>query len=132
GRGRGALQGGDRPMTEPAPNERTSTPAGGAPTPTTDPARIRAVPYFAYLGLELGPDDTVVMPIDDRHASDRPAVHGGVLTAFVEAVALLHLDAGGEPARTAELSVTFLRRADLVPTIGRARVVRRGRRFTQV
>ncbi len=95
--------------------------------------RIAAVPYYAYLGLRPGPDGTIVMPTGDRHASDQPRVHGGVLTALLEAAAVLHLGAiEGSPARTADLTATFLRPADLVDTTARARTIRRGRRFAQV
>ena len=96
-------------------------------------ARIAAVPYYVYLGLRPGSDGTVVMPADDRHASDRPRVHGGVLTALLEAAAVLHLGAiDGSAARTGDLTATFLRPADLVETTARARTIRRGRRFAQV
>ena len=96
-------------------------------------ARIAAVPYYVYLGLRPGPDDAVLMPADDRHASDQPVIHGGVLTALLEAAAVLHLGAiEGPAARTGDLTATFLRPANLIETSARARTIRRGRRFAQV
>jgi len=96
-------------------------------------ALIAANPYFRYLGLRAGADGCVVMPADDRHASDLPRVHGGVLTALLEAAGVLHLRATGAPdARTNDITATFLRPAALVETTARARAIRRGRRFAQL
>jgi uncharacterized protein (TIGR00369 family) len=94
---------------------------------------IAESPYYRFLGLRPGPDGDLVLPIQDRHASDRPVVHGGVLAAFLEATALLHLRANGAArARTGELTASFLRPAQLVDTTARARPVRRGRRFAHL
>ena len=91
--------------------------------------RIAAVPYYAYLGLRADPNGAIVMPADDRHASDRPQVHGGVLTALLEAAGSLHL---GVDARPSDVTATFLRPAELVDTHARARTVRRSRRFAHL
>jgi uncharacterized protein (TIGR00369 family) len=96
-------------------------------------ALIDAVPYYRYLGLRAGTHGTVVMPGDDRHASDGPQLHGGVLAAFLEAAAVLHLrDSGAPGARTGDLTATFLRPAGLVDTTAQVRAIRRGRRFAQL
>jgi uncharacterized protein (TIGR00369 family) len=94
---------------------------------------IAETPYYRFLGLRPGPDGGVVLPIQDRHASDRPVVHGGVLAAFLEATAVLHLRTNGAArARTGELTAAFLRPAQLVDTRARAQPVRRGRRFAHL
>ena len=92
---------------------------------------IEAVPYYRYLGLRPGADDdVVVIPGDDRQASQRRFVHGGVLTALIEATGLLHLRATAAPqARTGEITAAFLRPVKLADTNACARIVHRGRRF---
>lgn len=96
-------------------------------------ALIAASPYLRYLGVRAGADGCVVLTADERHASDRPCIHGGVLVAFLEAVGALHLRSTGAPnARVNDVTATFLRPAALVDTTARAREVRRGRRFAQL
>ena len=96
-------------------------------------ALIAETPYYQFLGLRPGPDGDLVLPGQGRHASDRPVIHGGVLAAFLEAAAVLHLRVGGAArARTGDLTAAFLRPAQLVDTTARARPVRRGRRFAHV
>jgi uncharacterized protein (TIGR00369 family) len=96
-------------------------------------ALVAEMPYYRFLGLRPGPDGALLLPAQDRHASDRPVVHGGVLAAFLEAAAVLYLRANGAPgARTGELTASFLRPARLVDTTARARPVRQGRRFAHL
>jgi uncharacterized protein (TIGR00369 family) len=96
-------------------------------------ALIAETPYYQFLGLRPGPDGDLVLPAHERNASDRPVIHGGVLAAFLEAAAVLHLRTDGAGrARTADLTAAFLRPAQLVDTTARARPVRRGRRFAHL
>jgi uncharacterized protein (TIGR00369 family) len=94
---------------------------------------IEETPYYGFLGLRAGPDGTVVLPAGDHHASDRAVIHGGVLSAFLEATGVLHLRTTGAPrARTADMTAEFLRPAQLVDTIARVQPIRRGRRFAHL
>ena len=96
-------------------------------------ALIDETAYYQFLGLRAGPDGSVVLPADERHASDRAVVHGGVLAAFLEAAGVLHLRTTGAPrARTADMTAAFLRPAQLVDTTARVHPVRRGRRFAHL
>jgi uncharacterized protein (TIGR00369 family) len=96
-------------------------------------ALIAETPFYRFLGLRPGPDGDLVLPIQDRHASDRPVIHGGILAAFLEATAVVHLRTNGAVrARTGDLTAQFLRPARLVDTMARARPVRRGRRFAHL
>lgn len=97
-------------------------------------------PYCSFLGLrahasEGGP--LVVLPGGEQHLGDaaRRTVHGGVIAAFLETAALVHLRACAEPGRrvaTVQFASDFLRPAALVDTFARVVVVRRGRRFAHV
>jgi uncharacterized protein (TIGR00369 family) len=94
---------------------------------------IDETPYYRFLGLRAGPDGSVVLPADEHHASDRAVIHGGVLSAFLEACGVLHLRAAGGPkARTADMTAAFLRPAQLVDTTARVQPMRRGRRFAHL
>jgi uncharacterized protein (TIGR00369 family) len=94
---------------------------------------IDETPYYRFLGLRPGPDGSIVLPAGERHASDRAVIHGGVLSAFLEASGVLHLRTTGAPrARTADLTAAFLRPAQLVDTTARVQPVRRGRRFAHL
>jgi len=95
---------------------------------------IAQTPHFRFLGLRPGPQGSLVLPVaPERHASDRAVIHGGVLSALLEATAVLHLRTSGAPrARTGELTVAFVRPGRLVDTTATARVLRRGRRFAHM
>ena len=96
---------------------------------------IAASPYYRFLGLRSGPSGTVVLPADPRNIGDhtRSVLHGGVLAAFLEAAALLHLRANGATgAATIECSTDFLRAAPVVDTTASVTVVRRGRRVAHL
>ena len=101
---------------------------------TTVEVLIARTPHFRFLGLRPGAEGTLVLPVaPERHASDRPVIHGGVLSAFLEATAVLHLRTNGAPrARTGELTVAFVRPGRLVDTTASVRVLRRGRRFAHL
>jgi uncharacterized protein (TIGR00369 family) len=96
---------------------------------------IAEVPYYRYLGLRGGEWGTVVLPGTPRHIGDhtRALLHGGVLAAFLEATAVLHLRAGGAAAATTIACATdFLRAAPVADTIASVTVVRQGRRVTHL
>jgi uncharacterized protein (TIGR00369 family) len=96
-------------------------------------ALIDEMPYYRFLGLRAGPDGSIVLSAGERHASDRAVIHGGVLSALLEACGVLHLRTTGAPqARTADMTAAFLRPAQLVDTTARVQPVRRGRRFAHL
>ncbi|MBW2425712.1 MAG: PaaI family thioesterase [Deltaproteobacteria bacterium] len=96
---------------------------------------IAAVPYYRYLRLRPGPDGAVVLPADERHIGldEPPLLHGGILSAFLEAAGVLHLQATGvvEPA-TIAVTTDYLRPAPVVDTTAIVTEIRRGRRITHL
>src|SRR5947207_15851890 len=91
---------------------------------------IAAVPYYRYLGLRAGPEGTVILPGRPGHIGDhgRAVLHGGVLAAFLEAAAVLHLrSSGATSATTIACTTDFLRAAPVSDTTARVTVLRRGR-----
>jgi uncharacterized protein (TIGR00369 family) len=96
---------------------------------------IAEVPYYRYLGLRAGEGGTVVLPGTPRHIGDhtRAVLHGGVLAAFLEAAAVLHLRSDGAvTATTIGCTTDFLRAAPVADTIASVTVVRRGRRVAHL
>ena len=96
---------------------------------------ITASPYYRYLGVRAGPSGTLVLPADPRNIGDhtRSVLHGGVLAAFLEVAALLHLRANGASgAATIECSTDFLRAAPVVDTTATVTVLRSGRRVAHL
>jgi len=96
-------------------------------------------PYLRFLGVRAGDDAgavVLVLPASERHIgdADRGSVHGGVLAAFAEAAARVHLLALGvaSTVETVDLTVEFLREAAIVDTVAAVDVVRVGRRFATV
>jgi uncharacterized protein (TIGR00369 family) len=96
---------------------------------------IADVPYYRYLGLRAGEAGTVVLPGTERHIGDheRAMLHGGVLAAFLEAAAVLHLRANGAAgASTIACATDFLRAAPVTDTIASVTVLRIGRRVAHL
>lgn len=101
---------------------------------------VPAIPYARFLGvyLEETPSGLVcVMPFRRELVGNPalPAVHGGVVGAFLELTALLQLVdiAGtGRVARPINFSIDYLRSAGPRDTRGRAEIVKHGRRIANV
>jgi uncharacterized protein (TIGR00369 family) len=106
-----------------------------------DPALLdKAYPYAEYLGLELSLDDGLLlcsMPFDQKIVGNPllPAIHGGVVGAFLESVALMtlmwELDIVQLP-KTIDISIDYLRSAGSKTTWARAVLTKRGRRVANV
>jgi uncharacterized protein (TIGR00369 family) len=106
-----------------------------------DPARLDAAyPYAAYLGLtaSLVEGELIcTMPFADKIIGNPvlPAIHGGVVGAFLESTALLtlmwELEAGPLP-KTIDISIDYLRSAGPKTTYARALLTKRGRRVANV
>jgi uncharacterized protein (TIGR00369 family) len=101
---------------------------------------LDAIPYARFLGVEVERVDgglECVLPFRDEIVGNArlPAVHGGVLGAFLELTALLKLiDENGNPRVPKPITFTFdyLRSAGPATTRGRAEIFRLGRRIANV
>jgi len=98
------------------------------------------IPYARFLGVEAERTDGVlecVLPFRQEIVGNAalPAVHGGVLGAFLELTALLRLldeNAGGPVPKPITFSIDYLRSAGPLPTRARAEIFKLGRRIANV
>ncbi|HXQ12344.1 MAG TPA: PaaI family thioesterase [Caulobacteraceae bacterium] len=102
---------------------------------TREPAAplLDAWPYARFLGMRLEPGEAgpiAVLPFAPRLIGNPilPALHGGVVASFLELAALARLDAEGQPARTIDITVDYLRPARPVTTYAEVRILKLGRR----
>ena len=101
---------------------------------------LDAIPYARFLGVEAERSDGVlqcVLPFREAIVGNArlPAVHGGVLGAFLELTALLRLiDESGSTRVPKPITFTFdyLRSAGPVTTRAEAEIFRLGRRIANV
>ena len=99
-----------------------------------------ALPYAAFLGLRaevVGGELLGVMPFAEALIGNPtiPALHGGVLGAFMELTATAELarrGEGGRLPRTIGVTVEYLRSGRARDTFARAEVKRLGRRIANV
>ena len=98
------------------------------------------IPYARFLGVEVERTDGVlecVLPFRQEIVGNAalPAVHGGVLGAFLELTALLRLldeNAGGPVPKPITFSIDYLRSAGPLSTRARAEIFKLGRRIANV
>ena len=101
------------------------------------------VPYAQFLGVQLedgeGGSPVCVMPFSDDLVGNAalPAVHGGVVGAFLELTALVAMleqadDDGARVPRPINFSVNYLRSVGPRATRARAEIVKHGRRIANV
>jgi uncharacterized protein (TIGR00369 family) len=103
-------------------------------------AVVAAVPYASFLGVEIqqqGDEVITVLPFDERLIGNPilPAIHGGVIGAFLEITSVLQLlyeTACERFPKTVDVNFDYLRSGRAVTTYGRAIVNRRGRRVANV
>ena len=101
---------------------------------------VDVIPYARFLGVEIEHRDGTlecVLPFRQEIVGNPalPAVHGGVLGAFLELTALLHLldDSGSERVpKPITFSVDYLRSAGPATTRARADIFKLGRRIANV
>lgn len=101
---------------------------------------LEAIPYARFLGVAVEPVDgqlECVLPFRDEIVGNArlPAVHGGVLGAFLELTALLRLiDESGTDRvpKPITFSVDYLRSAGPTATRARAEIFKLGRRIANV
>ena len=103
-------------------------------------AVVARIPYAAYLGLRIEVDEHGVLAhLPFRHElvgnAGLPALHGGVVGAFLELTALFQMLASARDARIPKpinFNVNFLRSAGALECLARARVVKHGKRIANV
>jgi acyl-coenzyme A thioesterase PaaI-like protein len=111
-------------------------------------ALVTGVPYIQYLGVEFdrrGDEITSILRFDEKLIGNSalPALHGGVIAAFLEITAIIELsqslilatlEAGKLPSlpKTIDFTVDYLRSGLPRDAYARARVARAGRRYASV
>lgn len=98
------------------------------------------IPYFKFLGMRLNTEDDrliSVLPGDEKFIGNPvlPALHGGVIGAFLESAALVHLFATQEVTRVPKIiniTVEYLRSAKPVETYAEAVITKPGRRVANL
>ena len=103
-------------------------------------AVLGSIPYARFIGMRAelaGVEMTAILPFSDRIIGNPmlPAIHGGVLGAFMEMTALAQLSVA-EPLkrqpRTIDISIEYLRSGRPLTTFARARINKVGRRIANV
>lgn len=123
------------------------TPAAGASsqrTRTTEEVRalLEAIPYCRFIGItvEDGSDGGIVsrLRFGEQIVGNAalPAIHGGVIGAFLETAAIVELlrltpDDGTLP-KPVDITIAYLRSARAVDTFARTIVTKHGRRVVNV
>lgn len=103
-------------------------------------AFLASWPYVRFLGVEAeleGETLTATLPFSQHLIGNPiiPALHGGVVGAFLELTALAQLAAGapdGHAPRTVDITIDYLRPARDFATHAKAEVIKRGRRVINV
>jgi uncharacterized protein (TIGR00369 family) len=101
---------------------------------------VEAIPYARFLGVEIERRDGAlecILPFRHEIVGNPalPAVHGGVLGAFLELTALLRLLDDSDVERVPKpitFSVDYLRSAGPLTTRARAEIFKLGRRIANV
>ena len=103
-------------------------------------ALLESMPYLQFLGMSVdlaGDEMTAVLPFKSALVGNilLPALHGGVLGAFMEMTALIQLGVR-EPMRrrprTIDVTIEYLRPGRALTTYARADVRKVGRRIANV
>jgi uncharacterized protein (TIGR00369 family) len=103
-------------------------------------ARLAASPYARFLGFRIeleGETVTGVLPFTPHLVGNPilPALHGGVVAAFLELTAiaqLAHVTPGAGAPRAVDVNIDYLRSSRAVVSFARAEVLRLGRRVANV
>ncbi|WP_416898676.1 MAG: PaaI family thioesterase [Minwuia sp.] len=101
---------------------------------------IDSIPYMKFLGLTVSSDENgplVMMPGSDHIIGNPvlPAIHGGVVGAFLESAAIVHLIWAHESRsvpKIINLTVEYLRSARVVDTYAQATITKHGRRIANM
>lgn len=103
-------------------------------------ALMQAIPYARFLGITIdqrGNEITTVLHFSQKLIGNPilPALHGGVIGAFLEttAIAQLAFETGAGPLpKPIGLTFDYLRSGKPVDTYGRAEITKQGRRVATV
>jgi uncharacterized protein (TIGR00369 family) len=103
-------------------------------------AVLTSIPYARFIGMraELAGDEmTAILPFSDHIVGNPmlPAIHGGVLGAFMEMTALAQLSVAetlSRQPRTIDVSIEYLRSGRPLTTYARAQIKKVGRRIANV
>jgi uncharacterized protein (TIGR00369 family) len=103
-------------------------------------AVLGSIPYARFIGMhaELAGDEmTAILPFSDHIVGNPllPAIHGGVLGAFMEMTALAQLsvkEGQARQPRVIDVSIEYLRSGRPVTTFARAQIKKVGRRIANV
>ncbi|HTK34799.1 MAG TPA: PaaI family thioesterase [Caulobacteraceae bacterium] len=103
-------------------------------------AVLARIPYARFLGVSAelhGDEMTAILPFSDHLIGDPtlPALHGGVLGAFMEMTALAQLSVSQgliRQPRPIDVTVQYLRSGKPQPVYARAQLKRAGRRIANV
>jgi len=101
---------------------------------------LAKIPYAVYLGMEAELRDTNILfrlPPDEKLIGNAslPAIHGGVVGAFMELAGAIHLVAHMEKPvlpKIINFSLDYLRASRLQDTWARCEVIRQGRQIANV
>ena len=101
---------------------------------------LAGIPYARFLGLQAelhGDEMTAILPFADHLIGNPslPAIHGGVLGAFMEITALAQLSIShglARQPRPIDVTVQYLRSGKPQDTFARAQLKRVGRRIATV
>lgn len=114
------------------------------PPPPLTEAQVRtliaSIPYARYLGVEAelrGDELTLCLPYKETLIGNPmlPALHGGVVGAFMEFAAVAQIAVAQRAVRlpkTIDIGIDFLRSGRPTATFARARVTKLGRRIANV
>lgn len=103
-------------------------------------ALIAAIPYAQFIGMKVekrGSELTALLPFSHDIIGNPmlPALHGGVIGAFLETTAMMQLidiSEGIYLPKTIDLTIDYLRSGKPKDTFARARVTKHGRRVANV
>jgi len=103
-------------------------------------ALLARIPYAQFLGVKIelaGDEMTAVLPFGMHLVGNPtlPAIHGGVLGAFMEMTALAQLlltEGQARQPRVIDVSIEYLRSGRPLTTFARAEIKKVGRRIANV
>jgi len=109
------------------------------PTETVE-AMLARIPYAQFLGMTIemaGDEMTAILPFGQHIVGNPvlPAIHGGVLGAFMEMTALAQLlltEGQARQPRVIDVSIEYLRSGRPLTTYARAEIKKVGRRIANV
>ena len=101
---------------------------------------LERIPYARFLGVRVelaGDEMTAILPFSEHLIGNPslPAIHGGVLGAFMEMTALAQLsvkEGQARQPRVIDVSIEYLRSGRPLTTYARAEIKKVGRRIANV